>query len=129
MSKSTSAARKTQMPSERDQFWLDHEAAQAASGQTTKEYAAEQGLTPDAFYQARKRLRGLGLLAPARDGSQPSRKSSRRDPVSFSKIAVAPAPIDPRFRVELPGGMALDWSGGDVPESVVVLLERLARLP
>ncbi len=36
---------------ERDRFWLDHEAAIAASGQTAKAYAAEQGLSLHALYQ------------------------------------------------------------------------------
>ncbi len=128
MGTSRSATTQRRQPSERDQFWLDHEAAQAASGQTAKEYAGAEGVSLQAFYQARKRLRALGLLAPARDQSKPSRKSSRTKAVSFSKIAVTPALADPRFRLELPGGMALEWSGGDVPESVALLLERLARL-
>jgi hypothetical protein len=66
LSKSASASKKSEKVSERDEFWLDHHAAHAASGQTAKEYAAAQGLTPNAFYQARKRPRTLGLLASAR---------------------------------------------------------------
>ena len=128
MSTSTTTAEpQRQQPSERDQFWLDHEVAQCASGQTAKEYAAAQSLSLHAFYQARKRLRALGLLAPASDRSKRVSKRSRGKAVSFSKIAVTPAVTDPRFRLELRGGMALEWSGGDVPESVAVLLERLAR--
>lgn len=30
---------------DRDQFWLDHDAAQAASGQTAKDYVAAQRLS------------------------------------------------------------------------------------
>jgi hypothetical protein len=127
MGTSTSAKPQTRQPSEREQFWLDHEAAQGASGQTAKEYAAAQGLSLHAFYQARKRLRALGLLATAPSRREPARKQSRGRAVSFSKVAVTPVVTDPRFRLELPGGMALEWSGGDVPESVMVLLERLAR--
>ncbi len=127
MGPSNSAKPPTRQPSERDQFWLDHDAAQAASGQSAKEYAAAQGLSLHAFYQARKRLRALGLLAAVPKRSKGVRKRSRSKPVSFSKIAVTPAVTDPRFRLELPGGMALEWSGGDVPESVAVLLERLAH--
>lgn len=127
MRTSTNAASQRQQPTERDQFWLDHEMAQGASGQTAKEYAAAQGLSLHAFYQARKRLRALGLLAAAPDRRKAVRKRSRGQAVSFSKIAVTPSVSAPRFRLELPGEMALEWSGGDVPESVVVLLERLAR--
>ena len=126
MTTSASAVSQSLQPTERDQFWLDHETAQGASGQTAKEYASAQGISLQAFYQARKRLRALGLLAAVPDRSKRVRKRSRSPAVSFSKIAVAAA-MDPRFRLELPGGMALEWSGGDVPESVALLLERLAQ--
>ena len=112
--------------SERDQFWLDHESAQAASGQTAKDYAAAQNLSLHAFYQARKRLRALGLLATP-DRGAPSRKVLRKKALSFSKLTVASRLADARFRVELPGGAALEWSGGEVPEPVIALLERLAQ--
>ena len=121
----TATAPRKQEPTDRDQFWLAHETALSTSGQTAKDYASSHDLSLSALYQARKRLRVLGLLAAA-----PSRRKSKRSrdkPVSFSKIATAQAVTNPRFRLELPGGMALEWSGGDVPESVALLLERLAR--
>ena len=112
------------IPTERDQFWLDHEAAQVASGQTAKDYAVAQGVSLQAFYQARKRLRVLGLLGAAK---QEARKRSGRTPVSFAPIQITSDVRNARFRVEMPSGVSLEWSGGAVPESVVVLLERLAR--
>ena len=54
---------------------------------------------------------------------------SKTQRVSFSKIAVAKTPSEPRFRLELPGGTALEWDGGDVPASVVALLDQLAHRP
>ena len=112
--------------SERDQFWLDHEAAQAVSGQTAKDYAAAQSLSLHAFYQARKRLRALGLLAaPGRRA--PARKRPSKKPLSFSKITVIPPLSASRFRIEVPGGASLEWSGDAVPESVIAFLERLAQ--
>lgn len=129
MSSSAATARPTRHVSEREQFWLDHEAAQAASGKTAKEYAAAQGLSLHAFYQARKRLRALGLLAPRRAERKRSQKPAKAKTVSFSKIAVPATAPGPRFRLELPGGIALEWAGGDVPESVTVLLERLTSRP
>jgi len=113
-------------PTERDQFWLDHEKALGSSGKTAKDYAATHGLKLPAFYQARKRLRGLGLLAAVAGRRPRVRERSRSDTLSFSKITVTPT-ADARFRVEMPGGVALAWSGGEVPEAVVTLLERLAR--
>jgi len=117
----------TTEPTARDRFWLDHDAALTASGQTSKEYAEAQGLSLQALYQSRKRLRSFGLLDPAPGRSKASSRRRPGQAVSFSKIAVASAPTDSRFCLELPGGMVLEWSGGDVPESVVSLLERLAR--
>ena len=40
-------------PTERDQYWLDHEKKLAASGLTAKAYAAEHELSLHALYQAR----------------------------------------------------------------------------
>ena len=54
--------KKRTTPSERDRYWLEHEAALAKSGQTAKDYAAEQGLSLHALYQARKRLRNIARL-------------------------------------------------------------------
>jgi hypothetical protein len=114
--------------SDRDQYWLDHQSAQAASSQTAKEYAATEGLSLEAFYQARKRLRQLGLLAPRARAAKSPRKPRREKSVSFSKIAVAPHVPNDRFRLELPSGITFEWPGGDVPESVAGLLERLVFL-
>lgn len=124
MSKSRSTRPGREM-SDRDRFWLDHHRAQGASGQTAKDYATAGGLSPQAFYQARKRLRSLGLLASGR--ARVTEKASDDKPISFSKIAVAPAIVDPPFRLVLPGEIVLEWSGGDVPESLASLLERLVR--
>ena len=83
MDTSRSATRQARQPSERDQFWLDHEAAAAAAGQTSKEYAAVQGLSLHAFYQARKRLRALSLLAAAPGRRKPAGSTCSR-PASTS---------------------------------------------
>ena len=124
MSKSRSR-KPTRSVSERDRFWLDHHKAQGASEQTARDYAIAQGLAPQAFYQARKRLRSAGLL-PA--GRAPVAKKSAGSPaLSFSKITVERPSADPQFRLALPGEIVLEWSGVDVPESIASLLERLVR--
>jgi hypothetical protein len=68
-------------PSERDRFWLDHQAAQRSSGQTAKKYAAAQDLSLHAFYQARKRLRALGLLDSAELQPRARRSESKSEKV------------------------------------------------
>ncbi len=111
---------------ERDRFWLKHHDAQVASGDTAKVYAAAHGISVQALYQSRKRLRALGLLAPGR----PARRS-REATARFSKVAVAPVSViePPRFRIELPNGAVLEWSGAASVGPVADLLERMARLP
>lgn len=114
---------KRDAPTERDGFWLDHEAAVAASELTAKAYAAEQGLSLHALYQARKRLRALGLL-PASAKRQGSKKPVPA--VAFSKVEVrSPRPVPAEFRLSLPGGVVLEWSGTALPPAVVDLVERL----
>ena len=44
----------TATPTERDRFWLEHEAKLSASGQTAKAYAAAHDLSLHALYQSRK---------------------------------------------------------------------------
>jgi hypothetical protein len=120
------SAKDAAIVTERDRFWLDHEAGQVASGQTAKDYAAMQGVSLHAFYQARKRLRTLGLLAPAARREKAPRKVGPRKPW-FTQIQITPEVSPAHFRIEMPSGIVLEWSGGAVPEPVVVLLERLAR--
>ena len=111
---------------ERDRFWLRHHEAQVASGDTAKVYASTHGISVQALYQSRKRLRALGLLPPGRTGARSKQAMAR-----FSKVAVAPvSSIEPaRFRIELPNGAVLEWSGAASLGPVADLLERMARLP
>lgn len=111
---------------ERDRFWLGHEKAIAASGQSAKAYAAAHGLSLHALYQARKRRKALGPLPSAQ--APGDRKRTTAAPASFSKIELAaPAPRALGYRLSLPSGLVLEWSGGEVPAPVVALLERLAQ--
>ena len=113
-------------PSERDRFWLDHEAKIAASGQTAKQYAADQKLSLHALYQSRKRLRSLGLFPAS------GRKHARPKPSGFSQVRVAASaaslPRDRGFCLRLPGGVTLEWAGEELPEAVAQLVERLISL-
>lgn len=107
---------------ERERFWLAHEEALARSGVTAKAYAAEHSLSVHALYQARKRLRAVGLLA----GSTEQSRSSKRGSPSFSKVEVMAAARAPlQFRLSLPNGFVLEWSGGECAETVLTLVERL----
>jgi hypothetical protein len=113
----------TPKPTERDQFWLDHEAALAASDQTAKAYAAANELSHHAFYQARKRLRALGLMPAA--ARRPEKKATSKA-VTFSKVELrSPRSSAAEFRLSLPNGFVLEWSGAELPSAVLELVERL----
>ena len=117
---------KSPEPTERDNYWLAHESALSASGKTAKAYAAEHELSLHAFYQARKRLRALGFL-PANRSRRGSKKAAHKS-VSFSKVELTPPPrIPAEFRLGLPNGLTLEWSGSELPLPVVELLERLLQ--
>lgn len=119
--------RRSTGPTERDRFWLEHEAAAAKSGQSAKAYAAEHDLSLHAFYQARKRLRALGLL-PKPSTSPRDTKAPPGKPVAFSKVAVsAPRSARADFRLSFPNGLTLEWSGDELPGPVIALVERLAQ--
>ena len=114
---------------ERDRFWLDHEAALAQSGQTAKDYAAAQGLSLHAFYQARKRLRLLGHLPKAATRRRPRRGGDRTR--CFEKVQIAPStsPLSgpAMFRLSFPNGLVLEWSGAELPDPVLALVEGLSH--
>ena len=114
-------------PTERDRFWLEHEAAIARSGLSAKDYAAKHGVSLHALYQARKRLRKLGHLAPA--SSQRRSPGTRTKKMAFEQVQLAASPTrSADFRLILPNGLALEWSGGELPAPVIDLVERLARI-
>ena len=100
---------------ERDRYWLRQHAACEASGLSAKVYATQHGLSVDALYQARTRLRSRGVLeASAADGS-------KAKPVrGFARVAVQ-AGSRPRYRVRLPNGALIEWEGAAGPELAQVL--------
>ena len=112
---------------ERDRYWLDHEGKLSASGLTTKAYAAEHSLSLNAFYQSRKRLRALGLIKRTR-AVRREKNSRKAKAMAFAKVEVAaPRRASLDFRLSLPNGVVLEWSGSELPSPVVELVERLAQ--
>ena len=114
--------------SDRDRFWLNHHEAQVASGQSGKTYVAERDLSLHAFDQARKRLRAIGALPPARARKQKA-LGELAPGIRFAKVAVtAPRTETPRLRIELANGIAVEWSGSIEIGPVLALVERIAQL-
>ena len=106
---------------------MDHEGKLSASGLTAKAYAAEHSLSLNAFYQSRKRLRELGLIKPTRAVHREKQNREAKS-MAFSKVEVAsPGRSSLDFRISLPNGVVLEWSGGALPSLVIELVERLTQ--
>jgi hypothetical protein len=78
---------------------LEHIQACEASGMTLSAYAAEKGLDVRRLYGVRKVLKRKGLLAA---GPAPSR---------FQRVRVAAVDTDAEWRVALPNGVTVAFSG------------------
>jgi hypothetical protein len=79
---------------------LEHIQAYEASGMKLSAYAAENGLDVRALYDARKVLKRKGLLAV------------RQAPVRFQRARLLVAESDAEWRVALPNGVTVAFSGG-----------------
>ena len=89
--------------SERQRDWLMHLRAAERSGEPVKTYAKRLGLSEHSMYEAKRRFRVYGLIAPARP------QSGRRP--AFARVAVAEAIRTPAsLRVRLASGTVLEWS-------------------
>ena len=82
---------------ERQQYWLEHIQACEASGKGATAYAAEQGFRVGAMYAGKKILVRKGVLP----GTQQSR---------FQRVQTA-VTVDNRWRIQLPNGVSVDFSG------------------
>ncbi|MFQ5515875.1 MAG: hypothetical protein ACE5FG_15820 [Myxococcota bacterium] len=102
---------------DRDRYWLRHVGACEKSGRTAKAYARRHRLSIPAFYQARKRLRGLGALEAVSERPSKAKPGPRG---GFARVEVAAAPR-PRYRVRLPNGALVEWEGVSGPDLAEVL--------
>ena len=114
---------------ERDRYWLDQEAAVTASGLSAKAYSAKHGISLHALYQARKRLRSLGLMSPPGEATADTAKSRKRKKASFAKLEVLQREEPGRgIRLRLPNGVMLECSGLESPKAVAELVEQLVQI-
>ncbi len=90
--------------SERQRYWLAHLRKAEQGGEPLKAYAKRLELSKSSLYEAKRRLRSCGVIAPA----IPQRSSSPR----FARVEVASREASPRasLRVRLASGAVLEWS-------------------
>lgn len=93
--------------SERQRYWLKHLRAAERAGEPLTTYAKRLGLSEGSMYEAKRRLRAHGLIAPAIP-----RKTSKAAPPRFTRVSLAPreAPPMKSLRVRLASGAVLEWS-------------------
>ena len=102
---------------DRDRSWLRHHRACEQSGLTAKAYAKQHQLSIQGLYQARKRLRSLGVLTAA---AEPPSKTGPRPGSGFARVDLSAA-ASPRYRVRLPNGALVEWEGASGPDLAEVL--------
>ncbi len=92
--------------SERQRYWLQHLRVAERKGEALTEYAERLGLSKHSLYEAKRRLRELGVIAPvAARGMSPA-------PARFARVAVSDTPVahGSPLRVRLANGAVLEWS-------------------
>jgi hypothetical protein len=92
--------------SERQRYWLKHVRAAERKGEPLRVYAKRLGVSEHSLYEAKRRLRLLGVLAQAPQGVAPSTPSTGFVQVEVSDPGRAPACL----RVRLGSGALLEWS-------------------
>ena len=103
--------------SERQRYWLKHLRAAERKREPLKHYAKRLGLSEHSLYEAKRRLRLRGVLAPAPKG--------RAAPPRFVRVvATAPEarPTSSPLRVQLASGAVLEWAEAPVGPALRELL-------
>ncbi len=100
---------------ERQQYWLEHIQACEASGKSVTSYAAEHGFHVGAMYAGKKMLVRKGALR----GAQRSR---------FQRLQTVPVTVDQKWRIQLPNGVLVDFSGTVDAGALLTVLNTAADL-
>ncbi len=100
---------------ERKRYWLEHVQACEASGETIAEYAAEHGLAAQAMYAGKKTLVRKGVLPPMR-------------PVRFQRAQVVAPVAGSEWRIYLPDGVSVAFSGSVDAATLTTVLNTAATL-
>jgi hypothetical protein len=86
----------------RQRYWLEHVQAWKASGNTMSVYAADHGFAVRAMYDGKKTLVRKGVLP----------RSNRRTPrPRFERVEVIDSSSENLWRIELPNGAVVSFSG------------------
>jgi hypothetical protein len=100
---------------EHQRKWLGRLRACEASGKSFTEYAAEHGFPVRELYDAKKTLVNKGVLP---------RTQQKR----FQRVQTATVSTDTKWRIQLPSGVSVEFSGNVDGGSLSTVLTTVARL-
>ena len=100
---------------DRQRYWLEHIQACEASGRSVAAYAAEHGIEARAMYGGKKVLVRKGVLP-------------RTSVVRFQRAEMITVSSDSEWRIRLPNGVSVDFSGTVDAGSLSTVLNTAADL-
>jgi hypothetical protein len=100
---------------DRDRYWLEHIQACETSGKRMIAYAAEHGLGVRAMYEGKRQLVKKGVL--------PRTRTSR-----FQRARVVDPVVSSEWRIQLPNGILVAFSGTVDAGSLATVLNTVAAL-
>ncbi len=100
---------------ERQHYWLKHVQACEASGKTIAAYAAEHSLAAQAMYAGKKLLVKKGVLPHTRPGR-------------FQRARVVGPVVGSEWRIHLPNGVSVAFSGSVDAATLATVLNTAATL-
>ena len=108
---------------DRQQFWLKHIRTAERRGEALKHYAERKGLSEASLYEAKRRLRELGVIAAAVTSAKARPRFVR------AEVVRAPGPVgalSSPLRVRLGSGAVLEWAEAPRGEALRELVGMLA---
>ena len=102
---------------ERPRYWLKHIRAAERKREPLKHYAKRVGLSEHSLYEAKRRLRLRGVLAPA-----PKRRAGSARFVRVVAAAPESRPVSTPLRVQLASGAVLEWAEAPTGKALQELL-------
>ncbi len=100
---------------ERQRYWLEHVQACEASGKSIAEYAGAHNFSAQAMYAGKKILIRKGVLPPTR-------------PARFQRAQVAGPVVGSEWRIHLPNGVSVAFSGSVDAATLTTVLNAAATL-
>ena len=106
--------------------WAEHLLAAQREGKPVRRYAAEHGLSADAMYSARRKLRGHEVAAAKAPNGIPVPGKRGENPFAAVRLSAMPAPL----RAQLPNGVMLELAiGAGDSATLMAAINVLAKLP